>query len=335
MKSTKQKATIEMTNKELDWDLESFFENESVSNEHLGDQIDIRESDHNKSYHQKNNPKVRMAKNGRCKAILAQDITASQKVEAMVRVFLEKYPSYILPVDKTLHHPSVLALHGKLHEWLIKQCGHFVEFWQLILTAAKEWFPDKRDSKLGKHFCFTFECLDCTFWHGGGEMTEICKEYGEWIYGHLSQTPSSTDPLAQTIDGVKPDMRDGQKESAIAYAQIWNSGHCSAFFDLLDVNCRYASQWVFQEMRSKEEIESYLRGKVDAINKNGSKVKAEVGKIRAPNPGDWCVLMYQGNSDEVTALVTFTISNGKIVRFDMCLPGLFSYKKTGQLPTSA
>ena len=334
MKPSKKKLVSEMTDQELAQRCEEFGMGK-MSKEQLDAQRSIWEGDEYERYLEQNNPKVRMAENERCQEVLARNITASQKISEMVAIFLEEYPTYILPKDKTFHHPSALALYRDIDDWLMEQCGGVVAFWKLLLTAAKEWFPDKRSTKLGKCFCFRFECLDCTFWHGGGEMAEICKEYGEWIYGDLSQTSSSTNSLAQPNDNIEPDNRASQKAAAIAYAQIWNSGNYSAFIDLLDANCRYASQWVFQEMSSKEEIESYLTGKVDAVKKNGPKVKAELGEIRAPDPDDWCVLMYQGDTDEVTALVTFKTSNGKIARFDMCMPGLFSFKKTGKFPTVA
>jgi hypothetical protein len=103
-----------------------------------------------------------------------------------------------------------------------------------------------------------------------------------------------------------------EKDASIAYAKAWNRLDCSDFLTLLDENAHYASQWVFEELESKEAISEYLLEKMKTVESSGSKVYAELG-----------------NTGKSSA---FDVRNGKITRFDLCMPSLLNVMRTGIYP---
>jgi hypothetical protein len=123
-----------------------------------------------------------------------------------------------------------------------------------------------------------------------------------------------------------------ENDAAIAYARAWNTLDCSEFIKLLDENAHYASQWVFEELESKAAISDYLIGKMKTVKNAGSKVYAELGKTRSSFVGRDCVLLAQGNKEEIQAVVLFEVANNKITRYDLCIPELLNAKRTGVYP---
>ncbi len=125
-----------------------------------------------------------------------------------------------------------------------------------------------------------------------------------------------------------------EKDAAIAYAKAWNKFDCTEFLTLLDDNAQYASQFVFEELESKEAISEYLIGKMKAVESSGSKVYAELGNTRTPSglPDTDCVLLAQGEEKEIQAAIVFEVENGKITRFDLCIPSLLNVEGTGVYP---
>lgn len=77
-------------------------------------------------------------------------------------------------------HPSVLAMHTEIQPWLMSELGGTHEYWNLLLESAKEWFPDKNKTKLGRLFCNRFEIHGCTFWNGLEEYQTLTDEYHKW-----------------------------------------------------------------------------------------------------------------------------------------------------------
>ncbi len=125
-----------------------------------------------------------------------------------------------------------------------------------------------------------------------------------------------------------------EKDASIAYAKAWNTLDCSEFLTLLDENAHYASQWVFEELEGKDAISEYLVEKMKTVESSGSKVYAELGKTGESSafPGRDCVLLAQGEEIDINAAIVFEVRNGKIKRFDLCMPSLLNVIRTGVYP---
>ena len=181
----KTKLISEMTDEELREHCKKLGDG-TLTDEQLKSQRSIWESFERSDYLKKNNPEVDYTPHPECQIILQKDILPTEKITELVDLFRKEYPGYILPEDKDLWHPSALALHKGIDLWLIEQCG-LVEFFTLMVKAAKIWFPDKLKTKLGKTFCTKFEIRDCTFWHGQGTMESVCKEYYDWRHDRFAE----------------------------------------------------------------------------------------------------------------------------------------------------
>lgn len=122
-------------------------------------------------------------------------------------------------------------------------------------------------------------------------------------------------------------------DASIAYAKAWNCLNLDDFTDLLAPDVRYSSQWVFEELEGKETISDHLAGKMHTIKESpGTTVFAELGKATKGHPGKDCVALAQGNKNEVTAVVLFTVEGGRIRRIDMCMPELLDVIRSGNYP---
>jgi len=90
-----------------------------------------------------------------------------------------------LPAD--MRHPSVLAMSTDVRQWMVEQLGGPLEYWTLLLAAAKEWFPDRNTTRLGHTFCVRFEVEDATFWNDREEFEYLRLDYLQWKGIHINQ----------------------------------------------------------------------------------------------------------------------------------------------------
>ncbi|MDR2689743.1 MAG: hypothetical protein LBB76_08315 [Azoarcus sp.] len=123
-----------------------------------------------------------------------------------------------------------------------------------------------------------------------------------------------------------------EEEAALAFAKAWNHLDPEGFLALLAPDAQYASQWVFAEL-SGAEIADYLRGKMDTIRKSGennpdTRVRVEMG--RTLNGDRACAFMIQGTTKQ--AVVLFEVQDGKIARYDLCIPELYDVVRSGIYP---
>lgn len=119
-----------------------------------------------------------------------------------------------------------------------------------------------------------------------------------------------------------------------AYAAMMNTLDVSHLEPLLVEDFHYASQWVFDEIVSKTEYLNYIVPKLDAIRKSGTAAWAEMGWLDREFPGP-CVIMAQGDKDNLIALVLAEVEDGKIKRLDLCgAPSPHSARRTGDYPGS-
>jgi hypothetical protein len=128
-----------------------------------------------------------------------------------------------------------------------------------------------------------------------------------------------------------------EEEVVVAFAKAWNRLEPDAFLALLAPDARYASQWVFEELVGSSAIAEYLRGKMQtvrahSINDAESRVRVEIGRTTQGFNGRPCAFMTQGKSNAVQAAVLFEVENGKVARYDLCIPQILGAVRTGVFP---
>jgi hypothetical protein len=117
-----------------------------------------------------------------------------------------------------------------------------------------------------------------------------------------------------------------------AYAAMMNTLDASRLEPLLADDFHYASQWVFAEIDSKSEYLNYIIPKLEAIRKSGTVAWAEMGWLDRETPGP-CVVIAQGDRDNLLAVVLAKVEQGMIKRLDLCgAPSPHSARRTGDYP---
>lgn len=128
-----------------------------------------------------------------------------------------------------------------------------------------------------------------------------------------------------------------EDDVVFAFAKAWNRLEPDGFLALLAPEARYASQWVFEELVGVATISDYLRGKMrtvraHSVNDPNSRVRVEVGRTACGEDGRPCAFMTQGHGNEVQAAVLFEISDGRVSRYDLCIPQIVGAVRTGIFP---
>lgn len=130
-----------------------------------------------------------------------------------------------------------------------------------------------------------------------------------------------------------PEEIDLSKADALrAYAKMMHHASVDHLAPLLAEDFRYASQWVFEEITSKKQYLDYIRPKLEAIKISGSRVWAELGELQT-YPGGPCLVMAQGDKDDISATVLVEVEGPKIKRLDMCfVPSPKDVRRLGEYP---
>lgn len=137
-----------------------------------------------------------------------------------------------------------------------------------------------------------------------------------------------------------------ESELVELYAKSWNTLNPVIIEPYLADDVVYESQVVLTPLIGKEAVLDYLQGKMQTIKKNRYKsdVFAEIGhcgsqdgnKVQVLSAETFrpCVLMAQGNPDEVLALVLLETEAGRIKRIDICteVPHPSTAMRTGEYP---
>jgi hypothetical protein len=126
-------------------------------------------------------------------------------------------------------------------------------------------------------------------------------------------------------------------DAAYSYACAWNRLDPTEFLDVLSEDVKYASQWVFEELKGKEEFSAYFAAKMQTIKGNAAdnpqaKVFAELATTSKSYPGRSCVVMAQGDEENVQSVVLFEIGDNLIKRLDMCMPEILAPIRSGVDP---
>lgn len=117
-----------------------------------------------------------------------------------------------------------------------------------------------------------------------------------------------------------------------AYARMMHHLSAEYLAPLLADDFHYASQWVFEEITNKQQYLDYIRPKLEAIKASGNRVWAEVAELQA-YPGGPCLVMAQGDKNNISATLLVEVSGSKIKRLNMCfVPSPHSARRTGEYP---
>ena len=121
-------------------------------------------------------------------------------------------------------------------------------------------------------------------------------------------------------------------EACRAYARMMNNLDYHAFEPWLADDFHYASQWVFEEITSKAAYEAYIVPKLQTVQRSGSRVWAELAFTDAFGAGP-CVVLAQGERDNLQATLLVTMRGDKISRADLCgVPAPQDCERTGEIP---
>lgn len=121
-------------------------------------------------------------------------------------------------------------------------------------------------------------------------------------------------------------------EALRAYARMMHHLSADYLAPLLADDFHYASQWVFEEIQSKQQYLDYIGPKLEAIRASGNRVWAELGELQT-YPGGPCLVMAQGDKNNISATVLVEVAGSKIKRLDMCfVPSPHSVRRSGEYP---
>jgi hypothetical protein len=117
-----------------------------------------------------------------------------------------------------------------------------------------------------------------------------------------------------------------------AYASMMNTLDFSKMEPLLSDDFHYASQMVLAEIVSKQEYLEYIKPKLEVVRASDAKVWAEMAMLTHSFPGP-CVVLAQGDKENLVALVLARVKGEQIERIDMCIvPTPQSAKRSGEYP---
>ena len=117
-----------------------------------------------------------------------------------------------------------------------------------------------------------------------------------------------------------------------AYARMMHHLSADYLAPLLAEDFHYASQWVFEEIESKQQYLDYIRPKLEAIKESGNRVWAELAELQA-YPGGPCLVISQGDKDNISATVLAEVEGNTIKRLDMCfVPSPDRARRSGEYP---
>lgn len=120
-----------------------------------------------------------------------------------------------------------------------------------------------------------------------------------------------------------------------AYARMMNTLDARGLEPLLADDFHYTSQWVFEEIESKQAYLDYIRPKLETIARTKTAVFAELGTASGYRSGNKpCVVMAQNDREHLVALVFGEVADGKLKRLSLCaVPPPEEARRSGEYPT--
>ena len=120
-----------------------------------------------------------------------------------------------------------------------------------------------------------------------------------------------------------------------AYAEMMNTRDTKGIAPLLSPALRYNSQWVFEEMVGGDRYCEYMQAKFAKMDESGSFPYAEIGELDEYPFGN-CVIMAQGEKDNLIATVLVKVEGDRISAIDICaVPDPQRARRTGEYPGMA
>lgn len=130
-----------------------------------------------------------------------------------------------------------------------------------------------------------------------------------------------------------------KKMAATLLARAWNNLDVSILEPYIAEDIIYWSQQVLTDMTGKKAVIEYLTDKMDKIrNSAETKIFAELGETKpypmASNPPEPCVVLAQGDKNNIDALVLLKIESGKINSIALCsdAPHPSTARRSGEYP---
>ena len=117
-----------------------------------------------------------------------------------------------------------------------------------------------------------------------------------------------------------------------AYARMLNRLDPNELEPWLADTFTYESQMVITPISPKSAFLEYIHRKMSAIRDSDLPVWAEMGWLNHSIPGP-CVVVAQGEKENLVGLIVATAEAGKLVRLDMCIaPPPHSANRSGIYP---
>ena len=109
------------------------------------------------------------------------------------------------------------------------------------------------------------------------------------------------------------------KEDALyLYAKMFNTGDYEAFLGVLADSFEMSSQHVLEDMVGKDAFRAYIEPKLITIAESDLPVFAELGILEAYGERE-CVVLAQGDKDQLACVAYIGVENGKVARLDLCV----------------
>jgi ubiquitin C-terminal hydrolase len=122
-----------------------------------------------------------------------------------------------------------------------------------------------------------------------------------------------------------------------AFARMVNTSNANEFLQLIHEDFIYSSQSVLEDITSKVEFSSYIKEKLNSVSLSSNKIYAEMSEMQ-PYPMSTlfgpCVVLAQGNKDNLVSTVLANVSNNMITRISLCIiPPPETTLRSGIYPT--
>jgi hypothetical protein len=107
-----------------------------------------------------------------------------------------------------------------------------------------------------------------------------------------------------------------------AFAKMINTSDTEEFLNLIDDNFIYSSQSVLEDITSKVQFSSYINDKLKSVSASSNKIYAEMADMQ-PYPMSSlfgpCVVLAQGNKENLVSTVLVNVKDNKITRISLCI----------------
>ena len=206
------------------------------------------------------------------------------------------------------------------------------QMWSVLTRRNCEGYPIVLDNEFGSiedaiEFIKEIEPRIPLISHQGNPpkirlpYNKYCDELNKkGIISCLELFELNKNPQREIIPGIKAEELDldfTEKMAATIYARAWNNLNTSFLFSFLSEDIVLESQNVLEPIKSKSEVLNYLNSKMQTISKADDeyKVFAQIGSVFNCRP---CVIISQGDKNNLTLTVLFTIRDELISRIDLC-----------------